>query len=185
MINSGLTSVLIKVAGAGLLEKHLGKTLGQMEPTLRKLVSPQAPQLILSRGRTLTPLSSTSSERHVRVAYLWRGRRVRNAHSRLPALPLARSAVRPLLNPTSDVLDPLPCNSLTSRLTATRPPSSPLTPRTLRPSRISRSNEPHSSPSQTTASPRTRNCSSCSGASPISSTMRLSLCGARLPIRGE
>lgn len=43
MINSGLTSVLIKVAGAGLLEKHLGKTLGQMEPTLRKLVSPQAP----------------------------------------------------------------------------------------------------------------------------------------------
>jgi diphthine-ammonia ligase len=38
MIDNGLEAVIIKVAGAGLTEKHLGKTLAQMEPTLHNLV---------------------------------------------------------------------------------------------------------------------------------------------------
>lgn len=38
MIDNGLEAVLIKVAGAGLTERHLGKSLAQMEPTLHKLV---------------------------------------------------------------------------------------------------------------------------------------------------
>ncbi|KIJ56701.1 hypothetical protein M422DRAFT_22862 [Sphaerobolus stellatus SS14] len=37
MIESGLEAVLIKVAGIGLTTKHLGKTLGDMRPTLLKL----------------------------------------------------------------------------------------------------------------------------------------------------
>lgn len=37
MIDNGLEAVLIKVAGAGLTEKHLGKSLAQMQPTLHKL----------------------------------------------------------------------------------------------------------------------------------------------------
>ncbi|KAH6915328.1 meiotically up-regulated 71 protein [Coprinopsis sp. MPI-PUGE-AT-0042] len=39
MIEAGLTAVLIKVAGIGLTPKHLGKTLGEMQPTLMKLNS--------------------------------------------------------------------------------------------------------------------------------------------------
>jgi diphthine-ammonia ligase len=39
MIEAGLTAVLIKVAGIGLTPKHLGKTLGEMQPTLMNLVS--------------------------------------------------------------------------------------------------------------------------------------------------
>lgn len=46
MIDNGLEAVLIKVAGAGLTEKHLGKSLAQMQPTLHKLVSD------LQRSRT-------------------------------------------------------------------------------------------------------------------------------------
>ena len=38
MINVGLVAVVIKVAGIGLTEKHLGKTLVEMQPTLLKLV---------------------------------------------------------------------------------------------------------------------------------------------------
>ena len=34
----GVEAILIKVAGAGLLEKHLGKTLAEMQPTLLRLV---------------------------------------------------------------------------------------------------------------------------------------------------
>ncbi|KAJ3554772.1 hypothetical protein NM688_g2937 [Phlebia brevispora] len=37
MIDAGLEAILIKVAGVGLTTKHLGKTLGQMYPTLLKL----------------------------------------------------------------------------------------------------------------------------------------------------
>ncbi|KAH7916170.1 hypothetical protein BJ138DRAFT_1169482 [Hygrophoropsis aurantiaca] len=37
MIEAGLEAILIKVAGIGLTEKHLGKTLSQMQPTLIKL----------------------------------------------------------------------------------------------------------------------------------------------------
>ncbi|KAG8911317.1 hypothetical protein FRC01_005779 [Tulasnella sp. 417] len=37
MIHSGLDAVLIKVAGIGLTDRHLGKTLAQMQPTLQKL----------------------------------------------------------------------------------------------------------------------------------------------------
>jgi len=38
MIDAGLVAVIIKVAGIGLTEKHLGKTLAEMQPTLLKLV---------------------------------------------------------------------------------------------------------------------------------------------------
>lgn len=38
MIAAGVEAILIKVAGIGLLERHLGKTLAQMEPTFHKLV---------------------------------------------------------------------------------------------------------------------------------------------------
>jgi diphthine-ammonia ligase len=39
MIDSGLEAIIIKVAGVGLSVKHLGKTLQEMQPTLRRLVS--------------------------------------------------------------------------------------------------------------------------------------------------
>ncbi|KAF9653401.1 hypothetical protein BDM02DRAFT_3135608 [Thelephora ganbajun] len=39
MIDVGLVAVFIKVAGIGLTEKHLGKTLSEMQPTLLKLNS--------------------------------------------------------------------------------------------------------------------------------------------------
>ena len=39
MVEAGLVAILIKVAGVGLTTQHLGKTLGQMQPTLQKLVS--------------------------------------------------------------------------------------------------------------------------------------------------
>lgn len=38
MIDAGSVAVIIKVAGIGLTEKHLGKTLAEMQPTLVKLV---------------------------------------------------------------------------------------------------------------------------------------------------
>ena len=38
MIDAGLVAVIIKVAGIGLTEKHLGKTLAEMQSTLVKLV---------------------------------------------------------------------------------------------------------------------------------------------------
>lgn len=38
MIDAGLIAVVIKVAGIGLTEKHLGKTLAEMQPDLLKLV---------------------------------------------------------------------------------------------------------------------------------------------------
>ena len=38
MIESGMDAVLIKVAGIGLVAKHLGKTLVEMQQTLEKLV---------------------------------------------------------------------------------------------------------------------------------------------------
>ncbi|KDR83614.1 hypothetical protein GALMADRAFT_235897 [Galerina marginata CBS 339.88] len=37
MIEAGMEAILIKVAGIGLTTSHLGKTLAQMEPTLKKL----------------------------------------------------------------------------------------------------------------------------------------------------
>lgn len=39
MVDSGMNAVLIKVAGIGLNEKHLGRTLGDMQPILLRLVS--------------------------------------------------------------------------------------------------------------------------------------------------
>ena len=39
MIAVGVQSILIKVAGIGLTQSHLGKTLVQMQPTLVNLVS--------------------------------------------------------------------------------------------------------------------------------------------------
>lgn len=38
MVNAGMEAVLIKVAGIGLSTKHLGKSLAQMQPLLRRLV---------------------------------------------------------------------------------------------------------------------------------------------------
>lgn len=38
MVDAGLEAILIKVAGVGLTTKHLGQSLGQMQPTLLKLV---------------------------------------------------------------------------------------------------------------------------------------------------
>lgn len=38
MIDNGLVAILVKVAVLGLEEKHLGKTLHQMQPHLLKLV---------------------------------------------------------------------------------------------------------------------------------------------------
>jgi diphthamide synthase (EF-2-diphthine--ammonia ligase) len=40
MVEAGLEAVLIKVAGAGLRERHLGKTLEEMEDELTRLVCP-------------------------------------------------------------------------------------------------------------------------------------------------
>ncbi|KLO15862.1 hypothetical protein SCHPADRAFT_920076 [Schizopora paradoxa] len=37
MIDHGLEAIIIKVAGIGLTQKHLGKTLAEMQPTLRRL----------------------------------------------------------------------------------------------------------------------------------------------------
>ncbi|GAA5839049.1 hypothetical protein JCM11251_007862 [Rhodosporidiobolus azoricus] len=37
MVNAGMECVLVKVAGAGLQVDHLGKTLGEMQPTLHRL----------------------------------------------------------------------------------------------------------------------------------------------------
>ena len=45
MIEAGMEAILIKVAGVGLTTQHLGKTLGQMQPTLQKLVSLGVAQL--------------------------------------------------------------------------------------------------------------------------------------------
>ena len=45
MVDAGLVAILIKVAGVGLTTQHLGKTLGQMQPTLQKLVSLGVAQL--------------------------------------------------------------------------------------------------------------------------------------------
>jgi hypothetical protein len=39
MIDAGLEAILIKVAGIGLTVKHLGKTLAQMQRTLKNLVT--------------------------------------------------------------------------------------------------------------------------------------------------
>ena len=39
MIGVGMDAIIIKVAGIGLKAAHLGKTLAEMEPTLRKLVT--------------------------------------------------------------------------------------------------------------------------------------------------
>lgn len=38
MTEAGLEAIIIKVAGAGLIPKHLGKTLTELRPTLMKLV---------------------------------------------------------------------------------------------------------------------------------------------------
>jgi hypothetical protein len=42
MIDAGMVSIIIKVAGIGLTTKHLGKNLAEMQPTLVKLVSMEA-----------------------------------------------------------------------------------------------------------------------------------------------
>ena len=52
MIEAGLEAILIKVAGIGLTTKHLGKTLAQMQSTLRKLVGVS----ILPTSRTINHL---------------------------------------------------------------------------------------------------------------------------------
>jgi diphthine-ammonia ligase len=61
MIEAGLTAVLIKVAGIGLTPKHLGKTLGEMKPTLMKLVS----RNVFKLTRTHTMLQNSLYGSHV------------------------------------------------------------------------------------------------------------------------
>lgn len=41
MISSGLNAILVKVAGIGLTERHVGRSLAQMLPLLTRLVSSQ------------------------------------------------------------------------------------------------------------------------------------------------
>jgi hypothetical protein len=54
MIDAGLEAILIKVAGIGLTAKHLGKTLAQMQGTLKNLVTlvSSGPILLLIIQRT-------------------------------------------------------------------------------------------------------------------------------------
>ena len=59
MIDSGLVAVILKVAGIGLTEKHLGKTLAQMQPTLLKLV------------RFLCPVLGHCHDSHEIVLIIW------------------------------------------------------------------------------------------------------------------
>ena len=61
MIDAGLEAILIKVAGIGLKEAHLGKTLGEMHTTLTRLVRIY---LIYVPMRMLT----SNQERDVRLA---------------------------------------------------------------------------------------------------------------------
>lgn len=53
MVSSGLKAVLIKVAGVGLDEGDLGKTLGQMQGKLTRLVSQDSISPSLARVVTL------------------------------------------------------------------------------------------------------------------------------------
>ena len=64
MIDAGLVAVIIKVAGIGLTEKHLGKTLAEMQPILMKLVRVLC--CIQGIQRDLCEI-----ERIIWVAYLW------------------------------------------------------------------------------------------------------------------
>jgi len=47
MIEAGMQSILIKVAGIGLTKNHLGKNLVDMRPILLKLVSTHLPETLL------------------------------------------------------------------------------------------------------------------------------------------
>jgi len=70
MIMAGMEAILIKVAGAGLHEAHLGKTLAQVQSTLAKLVC-VIPILLDSVFDFLI-------ECFVWLAHLRRGRRIRD-----------------------------------------------------------------------------------------------------------
>lgn len=62
MIDAGMVSIIIKVAGIGLTTKHLGKNLAEMQPTLVKLVSlearadAQSSQSVLPRTNSMAPI---------------------------------------------------------------------------------------------------------------------------------
>ena len=62
MIDSGLEAIIIKVAGIGLTTKHLGKTLAEMQPTLRALVS------VVTSGIFIY---SKYAEQHVWRTHMW------------------------------------------------------------------------------------------------------------------
>jgi diphthine-ammonia ligase len=51
MIDAGMVSIIIKVAGIGLTTKHLGKNLAEMQPTLVKMVSMKARRMHRAHGR--------------------------------------------------------------------------------------------------------------------------------------
>ena len=72
MIEAGLEAILIKVAGIGLTAKHLGKTLAQMQPTLRKLV-----------GVSILPTSHTIDHLPFRTRYTDRTFAVKAVNTRL------------------------------------------------------------------------------------------------------
>lgn len=64
MVEAGLVAILIKVAGVGLATKHLGKTLGEMQPTLQKLVP-------YAHVFPLLTLTAVSVEYSLWLSHMW------------------------------------------------------------------------------------------------------------------
>ncbi|EPT03708.1 hypothetical protein FOMPIDRAFT_49117 [Fomitopsis schrenkii] len=77
MIAAGMDAIIIKVAGIGLKVTHLGKTLADMQPTLRKLVIVSCDCPLFKRKIKLTETETVihSDNGFATVAYL----RVKNA----------------------------------------------------------------------------------------------------------
>lgn len=91
MIEAGMEAILIKVAGIGLTTKHLGKTLLQMQPTLKRLV-----KLVLVFPRII--LLTWCLEWFIWVTYMRRRWRIWNSNARLFNIQEANTAVRNLPN---------------------------------------------------------------------------------------
>ncbi|EIN10404.1 hypothetical protein PUNSTDRAFT_22799, partial [Punctularia strigosozonata HHB-11173 SS5] len=119
MISAGLTAVLIKVAGIGLAPEHLGKTLGEMQPTLTRLNETYGSHICGEGGEyeTLTldmPLFKSrirlletetvihSDNAFATVAYLRVKRAVLEPKQVLPSPPQYALAVPPLLDDESE-----------------------------------------------------------------------------------
>lgn len=95
MDTAGMESVIIKVAGAGLGQRHLGKNVcsSEMRDELERLVS----QSTRSMKTTSLTLRIRAAESEMGHTPCWRRRRVRDIHGRLSALQKAYQPVsRPL-----------------------------------------------------------------------------------------